>query len=79
MGWYRLPKPGQVVRGVEVGPCVKPCDHRDCEHTRQQAAAPCVHCGKPIGYGAPMYLLPDDKGLSHADCEMKAAESEARP
>jgi hypothetical protein len=38
-----------------------------------------VHCGKPIGYGAPMHLLPDDKGLSHADCEMKAAESEARP
>lgn len=79
MGWYKLPKPGQVVRGHEVGPCVnESCGHRDCADTRRQAAQACVHCGKPIGYGVPMYMLPDDK-LAHADCEMKAAEKEVRP
>lgn len=79
MGWYILPKPGQLGRdGREIGPCVNPCTHRDCQQTREQAAAPCVHCTKPIGYGVPMYFLGDGK-LSHADCEQKAAWTEVRP
>jgi hypothetical protein len=79
MGWYKLPKPGQVVRGREIGPCVdESCKHVDCAQTRARAAQECVHCKKPIGYGVPMYYLPDG-ALAHADCEMKAAEKEVRP
>ena len=74
-----LPEPGKVVRGEEIGPCVKPCQHKDCAQTRQMAAAPCIHCGEPIGYetafvqtGEPTNVVAD-MGLAHTRCAMKAA------
>lgn len=62
-----LPAPGS-----EFGPCVEPCAHRDCEATREMAAAACVHCSQPIGYDVRFYRvdLTHPKGLyAHARCE----------
>jgi hypothetical protein len=37
-------------------------------------AAPCVRCGKPIGYGRGFYG--SGRGLVHADCEEQARQRE---
>ena len=64
-----LPAPGSV-----AGPCSSPCGHRDCASVRADAASPCVHCRKPIGYGVRFYRV--DLGLAHARCEEAAIERE---
>ncbi|MBI4457607.1 hypothetical protein HY633_01440 [Candidatus Uhrbacteria bacterium] len=67
MGCYILPAPG-----TKTGPCVAPCDHKDCAETRKLAAAPCFHCGRAIGYDVKMHFLgKDDDGnhrLAHLTC-----------
>ena len=50
MAYSRLPKPGKIVRGVEIGPCKESCDHEDCQATRDQANSECPVCGEKIGY-----------------------------
>jgi len=72
-----LPKPGKVVDGEEIGPCVEPCQHKDCALTRAMAAAICPKCGKPIGYETP--FVQDcagrdvgDMGLCHERCAATA-------
>ncbi len=70
----RLPSPGKVVRGTEIGPCVEPCAHTDCAATRATAAALCKWCGKPIGYETG-YFEGDD-GTEHELCLLEAIEQE---
>lgn len=69
MGFYILPAPG-----TKTGPCADACDHKDCAATRQLAATPCVHCGKPIGYDAGMRFQEDggatgQRRMSHLGCD----------
>jgi hypothetical protein len=52
--------------GTELGPCLKPCIHRDCQHSRLIAAHPCAICNKPIGYETAYYI--DDGTPNHAAC-----------
>ena len=58
--------PGAIVNGEEVGPCVEPCEHRDCALTRADALKPCKDCGDPIGYERLFYIK--DDGEIHATC-----------
>ena len=70
-----LPKPG-----AKLGPCQKPCTHRDCATTRRMATEVCRFCVKPIGYDDSFYTDPrnarDVRGdspengpaLVHASC-----------
>lgn len=61
--------------GTEYGPCVDPCQHRDCAATRETAATICTYCNEPIGYGNRFYS--DDAGGSvHAVCLETAIEEE---
>lgn len=66
--------------GSEFGPCVDECAHRDCAETRKMAAAECVHCDEPIGYGVRFYHVDTvpvrthpvgEKVYAHARCEEK--------
>ena len=58
-----LPEPGEVVRGVEIGPCKGACEHTDCALTRRMAAASCAICGKPIGYDVRFYAANKEDNL----------------
>ena len=40
-----LPAPG-----TGPGPCLGPCEHRDCASVRAMAASTCESCGEAIGY-----------------------------
>jgi hypothetical protein len=62
-----LPAPG-----TRYGACINPCEHHDCQATRNQAKAACAECSKPIGYNRRFYS--QDNGLAHADCAEAAAE-----
>jgi len=55
-----LPKPG-----MKLGPCRKPCSHRDCAESRRMAATICRFCGLAVGYNTRFY---NADGLCHADC-----------
>ena len=75
-----LPKPGlRVRRGgrwVEIGPCVGPCEHKDCAQTRAMAESRCRLCGVKIGYEVRFYRDPDADSpavIVHADCLEDAA------
>ena len=50
----------------EFGPCPN-CEHRDCQQTREMAAARCPLCEESIGYGR-RYYDDRDYGLVHASC-----------
>lgn len=66
-----LPEPGKIVRGEEIGPCVEPCEHRDCAETRRMAESICSICGQEIGYETRFYREPDQDSpnkLVHAIC-----------
>lgn len=67
--------------GTEYGPCDTVCKHYDCKDTRALAAAPCLHCGEPIGYEVPFYDLSADyfagKTYAHAKCEERALAEQA--
>ena len=52
--------------GTKYGPCVAPCAHRDCQTTREMAAAPCTVCAEPIGYDRAFYRTGHD--YAHARC-----------
>ena len=56
--------------GTEYGPCVEPCAHTDCAHTRRMAAALCPFCDEPIGYERRYYNDGEPGGLDlvHAVC-----------
>lgn len=63
-----LPAPG-----TKYGPCVDACAHHDCAESRRMANAPCVHCGRTIGYDVPFYALSTSSGeksgqLAHETC-----------
>lgn len=68
-----LPSPGKVVNGREIGPCVSPCQHRDCESTRDLAAKLCSECGQPIGYETGFYQDGTWTTLTHQMCSLKVA------
>ena len=53
--------------GSEFGPCIDPCNHRDCEASRTQAASIWAYCGRPIGYGV-RYYADEPGGWCHAVC-----------
>ena len=71
--------------GTDHGPCESECEHRDCAGTRAMAAAPCKHCGEPIGYDTKFYDTRDrsedsadrdiNRGLVHALCEWEKNEA----
>ena len=64
-----LPKPGKIVRGEKIGPCVNPCSHTDCAEVRRMAAAQCNVCGAPIGYETRFYYAESLEGqFIHAKC-----------
>jgi len=72
MAAISLPRPGKTVRGVEIGPCLDACRHRDCAQTRRTAASPCGICRQPIGYETPFFG--SDAGPEHARCVYAAAQ-----
>jgi hypothetical protein len=54
--------------GTDLGPCIdEQCGHTDCAASRQQAAALCRWCAKPIGYETRWYTVVG--GQAHAECE----------
>lgn len=74
--------------GTEYGPCEGDCEHTDCAGNRKIAAAECVHCDDPIGYGVRFYRVDtqwvhkDDRGrthygavYAHASCEEARVEA----
>lgn len=73
MAWGLLPTPGKIINGIEVGPCVEPCAHRDCAETRRQAATACRLCGEPVGYETPFYRADEPGALEHVACAETAA------
>lgn len=66
MGWLTLPAPGS-----EHGPCTDGCSHIDCQATRDDAAASCRDCKKPIGYDVKFYGSSGDGSIAHAVCVWK--------
>ena len=69
-----LPRPGKVVGGCEVGPCLDTnCGHGDCVLTRRQAARLCVYSNRPIGYDTDFYRVGVNK-MAHAVCHTDAIE-----
>lgn len=67
MAAIQIPAPG-----TEYGPCVDPCEHRDCAAARRDAARPCRVCGKPIGYGVDCGA-DDDGNWAHWMCLLMQA------
>jgi hypothetical protein len=74
MGWIMHSKPG-----TDDGPCASACKHKDCQATREDAAAKCRWCGNPIGYESKFYMdkAPTASGWSyiHFLCALKRAET----
>jgi hypothetical protein len=67
-----LPKPG-----TKYGPCKDACGHRDCAAIRENVAAVCSFCDKPIGYDTRFYQgEPGQSKWVHADCLERAIEAE---
>ena len=60
--------------GSKVGPCREACKHRDCQQTRQDAAALCPFCRKAISYGVGFYRARLSGDLAHAMCFEEAVE-----
>jgi hypothetical protein len=61
-----LPKPGS-----KYGPCLEPCQHKDCQLTREMATTPCRICGLVINYDRRFYdegSNPVNLNLVHATC-----------
>jgi hypothetical protein len=56
--------------GSRYGPCLEPCQHKDCAHTRAMASQLCITCGKPIGYEVAFFNAGagDWKSLQHEEC-----------
>ena len=48
MAYAMTPAPG-----TKLGPCAKPCEHRDCRESRNDAATVCPRCKEAIGYERP--------------------------
>lgn len=72
-----LPKPGSEFL------CKGKCEHTDCNHIRQDAAALCRICQKPIGFGRQFYrdTTPqgiETGGLVHAICLAEEIERQAK-
>lgn len=72
-----LPKPGSEYL------CRGKCEHIDCNHIRQDAAAVCRICQKPIGFEKRFYRDTDPQGhetgqLVHALCLEIEIENEAK-
>lgn len=53
--------------GDPGGPCVRHCDHFQCQTLIQIAGTPCAKCGHRIGYGRE-YLEIEGGALIHAQC-----------
>lgn len=75
MSSISVPAPGKKIRDpqdrrkwIEIGPCVKPCVHQDCQANRELAAAVCSICGEPIGYDHQFFVGGDGQGYEHAVC-----------
>lgn len=64
-----LPAPGS-----EHGPCIKPCEHRDCVASRATASATCSWCDEPIGWDTRFYAGDNPGEYVHALCEELAIE-----
>lgn len=56
--------------GTKYGPCNEPCEHRDCNLTRQMAETKCAICNEPVGYEKRFYDLAvgHPMQLAHAVC-----------
>lgn len=56
--------------GTKYGPCIEPCEHRDCAASREIAAAPCLLCRESIGFNRHYYDYEgaEGKGQVHAAC-----------
>lgn len=68
----RLPLPG-----TKLGPCVEPCQHKDCAANRRMAVGLCRFCNAVIGYETRFYKDPDadDAYVNvHARCLENIAE-----
>lgn len=63
--------------GTRYGPCLKGCEHRDCNETRRIAESPCAICGKPIGYDTRFYSVGVKFIYEHASCAEGAADRDA--
>lgn len=60
--------------GTQYGPCVEPCEHRDCASTRELAEKICPHCNEPIGYDRNFYQDGTWTTLEHQLCALRALE-----
>lgn len=73
--------PGIPEPGTNLGPCLKPCRHRDCAQSRADSEKICRYCEKPIGYETRYYADgPEGKpfsALAHALCVWKHHEAKA--
>jgi hypothetical protein len=83
MASISIPAPGKKIRNpqdrrkwIEIGPCVKPCAHVDCQANREMAATLCGICGEPIGYEKQFYDTCNERGLVHALCGIVEVEKE---
>lgn len=50
MAWSTVP-----AEGSQYGPCVEPCQHRDCAQHRADAQVICSYCHKAVGTDTPVY------------------------
>lgn len=74
-----LPKPGRRSQGRDVGPCLDPCSHVDCNKTRLDAQMICRFCDNAIGYERRYYKDPQREGrLVHAQCLEESADEATR-
>lgn len=60
--------------GKGPGACAEPCKHAACAEARSFASMTCMVCGKPNGYGVPVYVYAGRHG--HAEC-VEAAHARA--
>lgn len=73
-----LPEPGKTVSGgthdgLQIGPCLEPCEHTDCAAVRRDADSECPYCGEAIGYEIGFFDITEDSTdgsrlLAHSRC-----------
>ena len=60
--------------GKKHGPCVKLCNHRDCNRIKTDSQMPCRFCGQSIGYGARFIVARLSGAFAHERCAEEAVE-----
>jgi hypothetical protein len=69
--------PGVMPKLGEPITCDGPCQHKDCEAWRNQAALPCALCGKVIREGDAYFVRKVEHGYVTVQVHHECAENEA--